>query len=1048
MVDATFGRLLQSRGRRGSGPPPQRRLFRLVVRVLGWTAALAALSILCWGLAAEARTSYLQSRLFSSLSWDMSFAVRPGPNRTIRFPKWGPYDERLGYAGLPGFIALLNAHHFAVASQAEWSDALARFVDLGGYAIYGEKARAGVRLFDRDGNQLYRASYPERAFADFHSIPPVVVESLLFVEDRDLLDPHEPRRNPAVEWSRFTLAVAGRAAGLLNRRFREGGASTLATQTEKFRHSPGGRTPGVGEKLRQMLTASARAYRDGPDTRAARRQIVTAYLNSEPLASRPGYGEIIGVPDALWLWYGTEIAEANRVLTAPATTKAEIARKGEVYRQALSLLLAGRRPAYYLIEHHDALAALTDNYLWLLAGAGIIDAGLRDAALHTELHFRAAVPPPPATSFVGNKATDRIRAKLVSLLHLPDLYALDQLDLTGYATIDTPAQKRVIDVLARLGDPAVVRSRGLVGHNLLGGENPARLTWSVVVYERGADRNYLRVQADSLNEPFDINSGAKLQLGSTAKLRTLITYLDIVEELHHRLGQAPRGDLLATAGKAQDPLTKWAAGYLAGTKNRGLQQILDAAMQRRYSGSPEEFFTGGGMHAFTNFEKWENSASPTVEEAFAQSINNVFIRVMRDIVRYYIAQDDGRKLLSADRGDADRGAYLRRFVDQDGGTYLNRFYREYRGLSPDQALAQLARRTRPIARRLAVIFRSVRPKADRAALGAFLAHYLPRGSVGDDDLWDLYREYDDERFLLEDRGYLAGIHPLELWLVAYLQDHPGATRAEVTVASEAVRQEVYGWLFKSHSTHKQNVRIRVLLEEDAFDRILRDWQRQGYPFGHLVPSFGTAIGSSGDRPGALADLMGIILNDGVRLPTVDLQRLDFGAGTPYETDMAIKPEPRRVLAPEVAETVRRALLGVVAEGTATRLRGTYRAADGSLLPVGGKTGTGDNLDRFGAGGSLVSQRVVDRTATFVFFIGDHFFGTITAYVPGAIAGNYHFTSAIAVQLLKAIEPQLEPLLKSPVTDAPPKAISQAQPMPKQFGKPANLETEGIAGGSD
>ena len=165
--------------------------------------------------------------------------------------------------------------------------------------------------------------------------------------------------------------------------------------------------------------------------------------------------------------------------------------------------------------------------------------------------------------------------------------------------------------------------------------------------------------------------------------------------------------------------------------------------------------------------------------------------------------------------------------------------------------------------------------------------------------------------------------------------------------------------------------------------------------------------------------------------------------------MVVKPEPMRVLAPEVAETVRRALLGVVAEGTATRLRGTYRAADGTLLPVGGKTGTGDNrFDRFGPGGSLVSQRVVDRTATFVFFLGDRFFGTITAYVPGAIAGNYHFTSAVAVQLLKAIEPQLEPLLRSPTTDAPPQAISQIEPMPTRLGKPANIETEGVAGSSD
>jgi membrane peptidoglycan carboxypeptidase len=248
-------------------------------------------------------------------------------------------------------------------------------------------------------------------------------------------------------------------------------------------------------------------------------------------------------------------------------------------------------------------------------------------------------------------------------------------------------------------------------------------------------------------------------------------------------------------------------------------------------------------------------------------------------------------------------------------------------------------------------------------------------------------------------------------------------------ASAEARQEVYGWLFKSRNVHKQNTRIRILLEEDAFDRILQDWRRQGYPFGHLVPSYGSAIGSSGDRPDALADLMGIILNDGVWLPNVDLQRLHFAAGTPYETEMTLESEPQRVLAPEIARTVRQALMGVVTEGTATRLRGAYRAPDGNLLPVGGKTGTGDNrLDRFGRGGRLISQRVVDRTATFVFFLGDRFFGTITAYVPGQVAGSYHFTSALAVQLLKAIQPQLEPLLASPATEAQPMPISEALPL--------------------
>ena len=696
----------------------------------------------------------------------------------------------------------------------------------------------------------------------------------------------------------------------------------------------------------------------------------------------------------------------------------------------LALLLAGRRPSYYLGGDGSALGALTDGYLRRIAGAGIIGADLRDAALAAKLRVREQLPPPQSASFVASKATDRLRAELVSMLHVPDLYALDRLDLTGYGTIDPAAQKRVTDVLTRLGDRNYVRSLGLIGQNLLGTQDPARINWSVVLYERGAERNYLRISADSLNTPFDINSGAKLILGSTAKLRTLVTYLDIVADLHSNLASRPRRDLLAlAAGAKEDPITAWAAGYLARASDRGLQPMIDAAMQRRYSGSPSQFFTGGGVHVFANFEKWEDHENPTVIEAFEHSINNSFVRIMRDIVLHYTAQTgvEPTKLLS-DADDPDREAYLRRFADQEGRRYLARFWNDYRNLTPQEALDQLARRARPAARRLAVIYLTGRPEASRADLGTFLTRHLPPNTLDDDQLWDLWREYGPGHFSLQDRGYIAGIHPLELWLVAYLQDHPGASRSTVMEASEAARQEVYGWLFKSRNMHKQNSRIRILLEQDAFDRILEDWRRQGYPFGHLVPSYGTAIGSSGDRPDALADLMGLILNDGVRLPNVDLQRLHFATDTPYETDMTLSPEQQRVLAPEVARAARQALMGVVVEGTAARLQGAYRSPDGSLLAVGGKTGTGDNrLDRFGRGGRLISQRVVDRTATFVFFLGDRFFGTITAYVPGAIAGSYHFTSALAVQLLKALEPQLDPLLKAPASEAEPVPISEALP---------------------
>jgi hypothetical protein len=38
---------------------------------------------------------------------------------------------------------------------------------------------------------------------------------------------------------------------------------------------------------------------------------------------------------------------------------------------------------------------------------------------------------------------------------------------------------------------------------------------------------------------------------------------------------------------------------------------------------------------------------------------------------------------------------------------------------------------------------------------------------------------------------------------------------------------------------------------------------------------------------------------------------------------------------------------------------------------------------------------------------------VTAYVPGPEAARFHFTSALAVQLLKLLEPELKPLIDAP-----------------------------------
>jgi membrane peptidoglycan carboxypeptidase len=388
-------------------------------------------------------------------------------------------------------------------------------------------------------------------------------------------------------------------------------------------------------------------------------------------------------------------------------------------------------------------------------------------------------------------------------------------------------------------------------------------------------------------------------------------------------------------------------------------------------------------------------------------VNLVFIRLMRDIVRHTISElPTSSVALLDDANDPKRQAYLATFADREGSVFLRRFYRKYEGKTAAQAEALLLQGIKATPRRLATVFRSLRPDADVAEFAAFMQSNLPDAKVPEAAIPRLYADYAVERFSLADRGYIAGVHPLELWLVGYLRSQPEATLQQALDASRAERQAVYAWLFKTRRKGAQDTRIRTMVELDAFLEIHKSWRRLGYPFESIAPSYATALGSSADRPAALAELMGILLNDGVRLPTLRVDTLRFAVGTPYETHFEARPPPgERVMPAEVAQTVRRVLAQIVESGTARRLNGVFLDPNGKPLMVGGKTGTGDHrFETYGKGGVLLSSRVVSRSGTFVFFIGERHFGTLTAYVKGPEAAKYEFTSALPTQILKTLAP--------------------------------------------
>jgi membrane peptidoglycan carboxypeptidase len=594
-------------------------------------------------------------------------------------------------------------------------------------------------------------------------------------------------------------------------------------------------------------------------------------------------------------------------------------------------------------------------------------------------------------------------------------YDVDRLDLAVHSSLDGQVQSAATALLRNLGDPQAAHAAGLYGFRLLNeGDDTGKIMFSFTLFERGEHSNLLRVQTDSFDQPFDLNEGARLDLGSTAKLRTLITYLELVAELHQRWSGLSAEQLAALKISSHDPLARWARDYRMRAIDQNLAPMLDSAMQRNYSASPNEgFFTGGGLHHFANFEPEDNGRTMTVREALTRSVNLVFIRLMRDVVNHMMARSEGESAaLVDDASNPRRQEYLARFADKEGREFVARFYRKYTGTPAQQAEDLLVHSARPTPARLAAAFYGLEPDADVDRLGQFIGRRLPNADLPPAALQALHEKFGPGRWSLADRGFLAGLHPLELWVASYLRAQPKATLGEAVAASTEQRQEVYQWLFKTRHKGAQDARIRNLLEVDAFAEIQKAWRRLGYPFESLTPSYASALGASGDRPAALAELMGIIVNRGMRLPVARMMSLEFADGTPYETRLAYQPtQAERVLQPEIADVVRRALIGVVEDGTAKRLKGALVRRDGSVVEIGGKTGTGDHrFDTYGRGGQLISSRVVNRSATLVFLIGDRYYGTMMAYVHEPYAANYKFTSAMPAQLLKALTPVLLPLV--------------------------------------
>ena len=978
------------------------------VRLLPWLLILLLLAFAAL-LYQESRHHYYQSNFWHWYSGKLTYQISQGSAQSNWQAPKGPFDQRLGYSQLPQWWQTLQQANFSLTSQSQFSPALQTYTDYGFYPPYDEKTQSGLTVFGCQRDTLFKSQVPAIQFGRYSDIAPVIVSSLLFIEDRTLLTPEHVSANPVLNFPRLGAAVWSqmqRAAGMPAA---AAGGSTLATQIEKYRHSPQGVTADATDKFQQLLSASSRVYQDSVDTSAARRRIAQDYINTVPLAATSAYGEVLGLADGLYAWFNANPLQVNQLLQQKAPYNAA---QGMALRQVLALFIAQRRPSYYLLQGRQDLEQLVSRYLNLLQQQQVLPAALITQAQKQRLQFNTTAQPLPGIT-TDLKAATMVRNRLSQLLQV-NFYQLDRLDLTAQTTIVTELQQRIGQHFQQLSQYDTAEQAGLFGERLLepGQQNKVRYTFTL--YQSTAGGNKVRVQTDNTDQPFDLNDASKLELGSTAKLRVLITYLEIVTELHRLYAQEDAETLKYVEIAPQDHLTGWAISYLISNSNASLSDMLQAAVERKYSADPKEsFFTGGGLHTFNNFQTKEDKLTPSIAESLQQSINLPFVRLLQDIVNYsiYHGEDSSYPLLTDD-DNPRRDQYLRRFADREGTTFLKRFWQKYRGKTAEQQLELFVKSARQTPDRLAAAYLYIRPEVSDSDFNQFMQLQFAQTQYQDTAWSKLFTKYQPDAFTLPDIAYLSRSHPLELWLLRYLFKNSQATLEQAVTDSAEQRQVIYQWLFKTRFRSARDNRIRSMLEIEAFWDIHQRWQRLGYPFDYLVPSLATALGSSGDRPSALAELIGIIQNDGKRMPTVRIDRLDFAVDTPYESHYARNNgNALQVIDSDIAKTVKRLLQQVVTEGTARRLNTAF--AD-SKLTIGGKTGTGDNrIVQMNAKGQLVSSKAANRTATFVFYLGDSHFGVLTAFVPDASAEQFHFTSALPLQVMNSLAPVLTEYLAAP-----------------------------------
>lgn len=917
------------------------------VTVVPGLVLLSALAVI-WQ---EVRTSALQSMVGVRLSQAVVTEHRLSPpSSTPLFDgPDGPWDRARGYAARSIIVERLQGQGFEVVALARPHE-VGRSSELAGwtYPIFEMQPRAGLHITDRAGRTLERWRYPEVVW---EQPPSLALHAARLLENRALAERPHPFTNPAVDWTRLGVATLSQVRARLGSDAPAIGGSTLAVQMEKFRHSPGGRTSDSSEKARQMLTAWLRTYHHGRDADAWAEQIAIDWINSVPLGHRTGYGPVQGVFEGMWAWFG----RPPEVVAQALEPGDDDALRAQVERELLALIIAQQRPARYLPAGIDALERRVDALINALVDEGYMSRDWGHVIASRSL--RVASPPSKGPEERGSPHLSALAVRQWGTLSGEERALMRQRHARVTATYDAALQ----EALRREIEAA---------------RPPART--SVTIFARSAGRLEPRAIVDTEPRVVDLSTEGRVDLGSTSKLRVLISYLSAIEQAY----EAQRAGRPA----AQDSLSRFVARELAADPGLSVSQLLERALQRPVSADPNEvFYTGGGPHEFQNVNPEHDARYFNVASAFVASANLPFVRLLDEVVAYHAHRIYGAPIEAVVAGEHPRFEELRERHLQMSAERLVRdaYFRHHRSDLPTMATRAMAG-LEPTEARCARLRRAIGPAATLGDEHPCTDVDLDATTDAEIDPWDAQ-------------------DPLELAAIAALVEDPEASLTDVMLATAESRGAARDWIAAQASTLDTRRGVHYAIEEEVFAELQQEWARAGYPFERLTPSLATALGSSGDRPASLARLVAAVREGGLVPVLSHVKLVRLFEGTPYETWLRpAEAQPVRAFGPEVAGAVERLLVRVAERGTGHASQGPWQTEAGSW-EVGGKTGTSDHVllvrDR---SGRIIERRTVARSGAWVFFAGPCVVGTVVMFEQGEDAATHHFHGGDAAELSRAV----------------------------------------------